>query len=118
MTGGGTWETVDDSGTYEVTRLVSWVVAPGMVPSPPLTDTFGDPADTRAGLAVLTIVYSDGGVGVLTVSCKLPTTPPEIAATIFEGVTVSKDFVVFWDRDEPALGVDADRTLFHVVDQP
>ena len=85
-------------------------------PSPPITDTFGDRADTRAGLAVLTIEYSDGSEGVLTVSCNLPTTPADIAATIFEGVTVSKDFVVFWDRDEPASGVDADRTLYHVVD--
>ena len=72
----------------------------------------------RAGLAVLTIKFSDGSEGALTVRCKLPTTPDEIKATIFEGITVSKDFVVFWDRDEPALGVDPDRTLFHVVDRP
>ncbi len=114
VTGGGTWETSDSSGTYEVTGLVSWHVAPGTLPSPPLTFTFGDPADARAGLAVMTIEYSDGSEGVLTVSCKLPTTPPEIAATMCEGITVSKEFVVFWDRDEPALGVDADRTLFQV----
>ncbi len=118
VSGGGTWETADGSGTYQVTGLSSWHLAPGTLPTPPLTDAIGDSSDTRAGLAVLTIEYSDGSLGVMTISCKLPTTPAEIAATMFEGVTISKDFLVYWDRDEPALSVDADRTIFHVINQP
>ena len=118
VSGGGTWETADSTGTYQVTSLASWHLAPGTLPTPPLTDAIGDSSDTRAGLAVLNVEYSDGSHGVMTISCKLPTTPAEIAAIMFEGVTISKDFVVYWDRDEPALSVDADRTIFHVIDRP
>ncbi len=115
VTGGGEWQTFGPggaptgSGSYEVTRLVSWVPAPGT--APPLTNTIGDPADARAGLVHLQIAYSDGSTGVLTVSCHLVGTPD----SVFEGITASKGFVTYFDRVAPVPGVDANRTLFHVV---
>jgi len=33
---------------------------------------------------------------------------------VFEGVTASKGFVSYWNRQAPVDGVDANRTLFHV----
>ena len=112
--GGGTWETFDSvgmstgSGTYEVTGLVLWVQAPGTFPLP--TDLIGDIAETSAGLAVLTVEYSDGERGVLVVSCHLVGTPD----SVFEGVNTSKGFVHYYDNVAPVDGVDANRTLFHV----
>ncbi len=57
VTGGGTWTTAGfgaGSGTYKVTGFVSFVLAPGNLPSPPFTDGItGVAADARAGLAVL-----------------------------------------------------------------
>jgi hypothetical protein len=115
VTGGGTWRTFGPggaptgSGTYKVTRLANWVPAPGT--PPPLTNRIGDPADARAGLVHLQIAYSDGSTGVLTVSCHLVGTPD----SVFEGITTSKGFVTYFDRVAPVPGVDANRTLFHVV---
>ncbi len=111
-TGGGTWETFGASGastgagTYEVTGLVRWDIAPG---APPLTDLIGDPDERAAGLATLTVAYSDGERGVLVVSCHGVGTPD----TVFEGITASKSFVDYFNRVAPAAGVDANRTLFH-----
>jgi len=116
VTDGGTWETFDASGgptgkgTYKVTGLVRWEEAPGSLVGIGITDTLGPIADTRAGLAVLRIEYSDGESGVLTVSCMLPGSP----AGIFEGITASKGFVDYWNRVAP-VGLDANRTLFHAV---
>ena len=110
VTGGGTWEVRDrggnltGSGTYRVTRLVRFDVAPGR-PGPALVDRIGNVADLRAGLAYLRIRYSDGSQGILVVSCQLLTSP----GSIFEGITASKGFVDFWSRSGP------DGTLFHVV---
>jgi hypothetical protein len=112
VTGGGTWEVSDESGqltgsgTYRVTRLVRFDVAPGR-PGPALVDRIGDVADLRAGLAYLRIRYSDGSQGILVVSCHLLTSPD----AIFEGITASKDFVDFWGRAGP------DGTLFHEVSE-
>ena len=115
VTGGGTWETFDKdsnstgNGTYEVTSLVSWHKSPGMLPSPPVRDTIGDASDTSAGLAVMTIEFSDGSHGVLIVSCFLPGAPP----SLFEGITVTKGFLDYWET----LGVheNVNRTLFHII---
>lgn len=114
--GGGTWKTFDaagaetGSGRYRVTELVSWHVAPGTLP--PLTDRIGSSEDARAGLAVLQIKYSHGGgLGKLVVSCHLVGSPD----SIFEGITASKGFVDYFDPEDPVAGVDANRTLFHVV---
>jgi len=119
VTGGGTWVTFDSSGTnstgsgtYEVTRLISSEVFPGSNSAPGFIDNIGSPEDSRGGLLVLRILYSDGEKGVLTVSCHGPARVPD---TVFEGVTVTKGIVGYVDRVKPAPGVDANRTVFHVV---
>jgi hypothetical protein len=111
VTGGGTWQISSPagSGTYEVTRLVRFDLAPGTFP--PLTDNIGNAADGHAGLAVLSVRYSDGSHGILVVSCHFNGTPN----SVFEGITASKGFVDYWNRVAPAPGVDANRTAFHVV---
>ena len=121
VTGGGTWAAFAPggapagSGTYRVTRFVSFIVAPGtppvIVPPAPI-DNIGDPADARAGLLVVRILYSDGSTGVLTVSCHLVGTPD----MVFEGITATKGFVDYWNREAPpAPPGDANRTVFHVL---
>lgn len=110
---GGTWETFTagnvstGNGAYWVMGLVRWEQAPG---TPPNFDNIGDPAERSAGLAVLRIQYSDGERGILVVSCQLVGTP----ASVFEGITASKGFVDYFNRQAPTPGVDANRTLFHV----
>ena len=94
VTGGGTWK-IDKpsaSGTYEVTGLVRFDEAPGTLVGEPLTDTIDDLEDTRAGLLILSILYSDGERGILVLSCTLDGTP----AIVYEGVTASKGFVNFF----------------------
>ncbi len=115
-TGGGTWEAFDNtgasigSGTYVVTGLVRWQQAPGTPPLP--NDNIGNLADNRAGLAILRIAYDDGSRGVLVVSCHLVGTPD----TVFEGITVSKGFVDYWNREAPpAPPGNANRTTFHLL---
>lgn len=100
-TGGGTWETRDasdavtGSGDYTVTGLVRWERALASVPSIP---------GSTAGLAILRVEYSDGSPGTLTISCRISNAQPGR----FEGVTVSKSFVDFWNRVTSP-------TLFHVL---
>lgn len=112
VTGGGTWKTFDKSGaltgsgTYEATRLVSFVRAPGTLPAT-FTDTIGNRLAESAGLAFLQIRYSDGSRGVLTVSCELG------EENVFEGVTASKGFVDYWRRVPPAT----ERTIFHLLSE-
>jgi len=106
VTGGGTWTTAAGSGTYTVTKLVSWLRAPGALNCP--NDTI--PGERAPGLAVLRIKYNDGSRGVLFVSCRLPGSPP----SMFEGVAVSKGVVGYVHNVEPIGGVDANRTLFHI----
>ncbi len=109
VTGGGTWQTFDAggassaSGTYQVTALVRFDVAPGTGASPTV----------RAGLAVLRIAYSDGSRGILVVSCHLTGTPN----VVFEGITASRGFTDFWNRLPPVPGVDGNRTVFHVINE-
>ncbi len=116
VTGGGTWQTFDasgmtGSGSYTVTGLVSFTVAPGTFPLP--HDNIGNSADVRAGLLVVRVAYSDGSEGTLLVSCHLTGTPD----AVFEGVTASKGFVDYWNREAPpAPPGDANRTNFHVID--
>jgi hypothetical protein len=127
VTGGGTWKTVapppestTHSGTYRVTRLIRFDVAPGAQTSN-AKDLIGDGtlADNRGGLAILRIAYSDGSKGILVVSCDLPGNPPPGPAgspdTLFEGITASKGFVDYWNREAPVPKVDGNRTLFHVL---
>ncbi len=122
VTGGGNWQTFapppsgssggssTGSGPYRVTRLVSWTPAPGTPPLP--NDNIGNRADQSAGLALLRIAYSDGSRGLLTVSCHLNDTP----ASVFEGITSTKGFVDYWNREAPpAPPGNANRTNFHVM---
>ncbi len=114
-TGGGTWATSGPSGTasgtFTVTGLVKFTVAPGSLP-PGVVDNISDPADARSGLVILNVKYSDGSRGTLTVSCTLPVGTP---SGVFEGITATKGFVDFHDRLPPVPGVDANRTQFHIV---
>jgi hypothetical protein len=61
-------------------------------------------------LLVLRIFFSDGSLGSLVFSCDLPVGSP---SGLFEGVTVTKGFVGFWNRVPPVPGIDANRTSFH-----
>ncbi len=114
-TGGGSWATSGRSGTasgtFTVTGLVRFDVAPGSLPTG-FVDNIGAPANTRSGLAILRIKYSDGSEGTLVVSCDQPVGSP---SGLFEGITATKGYVDFWDRVPPVPGVDANRTLFHVI---
>jgi hypothetical protein len=117
VTGGGTWTTygpdgvtVTGSGTYKVTRFVSFTLAPGTPPLP--HDTIGNSADNRAGLLIVKTGYSDGTNGTLTVSCHLVGT----SDAVFEGVTATKGYVDYWNREAPpAPPGNANRTTFHVL---
>jgi hypothetical protein len=116
VTGGGTWRTTNPDvpggpGTYLVTELISWVQAPGTLFGSGLTDNIGTLADTRAGLAVLRIKYSDGLDGVLFLSCNIDGTP----TSVDEGITASRGFVNFFAPAKPNFTQDSNRTLFHVV---
>ena len=120
VTGGGTWETLDStgastgSGTYDVSALVSFDEIPGVTPAVGADDMIGDPLDSRAGLVILRVLYSDGEEGVLTISCH-GGGPVLAPASVFEGITVTKGFVGYVDRGKPAAGVDANRTSFHIL---
>ena len=111
-TGGGTWETFSGNtstgrGTYQVTKLVIWQF------STLQTATFNDQIDDGAranGVAVLRIRYSDGSRGVLGVGCHGPNAPDGT----LEGVITSKGSVTYWDAQAPVVGVDANRTIFHI----
>jgi hypothetical protein len=115
VTGGGTWATTGPSGTakgtFTVTAFVRFVAAPGSLP-PGFVDNIGNVSNTRSGLAVLRIVYSDGSKGTLVISCHQPVGSP---SGIFEGITATKGFVGFHERVPPVPGVNANRTLLHVV---
>jgi hypothetical protein len=114
VTGGGNWTSFDKdanqtgTGTYTVTAFLSWEEAPGT--SAGLTDTIGNPADARAGLAVLRITYSDGQKGVLFVNCMLEGTPPGIP----EGISATKGFVNYFDVQPPPPDFSENTTLFHL----
>ena len=107
--GGGTWSTSSGgSGTYQVTALVSWQRANDQA-NVGFVDNIGEGTRTN-GTAVLTIAFSDGSSGVLTVGCHGPGAPPGI----FEGIATTKGFKTYYTVPAPAPGVDAGRTIFHV----
>ena len=119
VTGGGNWATLDESGTnstgsgtYAVTGGVGFKVVPGNTPTAGTIDSIGSTDDSRSGLLILRVRYSDGEEGVLTVSCHGGGTAPE---TVFEGITATKGFVGYVDRGKPEAGVDQNRTAFHVL---
>jgi hypothetical protein len=107
--GGGTWSTSSGgSGTYKVTALVSWQPANDQA-NVGFVDNIGEGTRTN-GTAVLTIAFSDGSSGTLTVGCHGPGAPPGI----FEGIATTKAFKTYYTVPAPAPGVDAGRTIFHV----
>jgi len=114
-TGGGAWATSGPSGTatgtFKVIGVVKFDAAAGSLP-PGFVDNIGDPTKTKSGLAILAVKYSDGIGGTLVVSCHQPVGSP---SGIFEGITATKGFLGFHERVPPVPGVDANRTLFHVV---
>src|SRR5919198_6236235 len=108
-TGGGTWTASGGgSGTYQVTGLVSWRSAGPQVGSPNIDNI--DEGTATNGSAVLTVAFSDGSQGVLTVGCHGPAAPPGI----FEGIATTKGFKTYYTVQPPSPGVDANRTVFHV----
>jgi hypothetical protein len=109
-TGGGTWmASGGGSGKYTVTGLVSWEFANFQAPTPAFIDNIDD--GTRAnGTAVLSIAFSDGRAGVLTVGCHGPGAPPGI----FEDIATTKGYKTYYAVQPPVPGVDANRTNFHV----
>jgi len=120
VTGGGTWETfaedgvtVTGRGTYAVSSFVSFNLAAAPNPPASLIDNICSDCVLHSGLAVLGIAYSDGSQGVLFISCNAPGegTP----ASVFEGITVSKDYIDYWDRHNPVPGVDGNRTAIHIL---
>lgn len=120
VTGGGTWQTFDPAGnstgqgTYQVTSFVSFTVTPGAFPAA-LTDLIGDRNKSRSGLLFVTIRFSNGSTGVLTVSCRQPG-PPAGPASMFEGIRVSMGFVDYWNGTAPPPPPgNGNRTLFHII---
>jgi hypothetical protein len=91
-----------------VTGLVRWDQAPASLPAG-LEDGIADRATSTAGLAVLSVRYSDGSHGVLTVSCSFG------VVGVFEGVTASKGFVDYWS---PPRGAETTLTIFHLLRGP
>ena len=113
VTGGGTWETSgpglpEDSGTYRVTKLVSWEFA--NLQGGAAIDNIGNVAKRANGTAVLLIEYDDGSKGMLGIGCH----GPGAFNGIFEGVIATKGYVTYWDGELPSAGVDKNRTLFHL----
>jgi hypothetical protein len=110
-TGGGSWTASGGgSGTYTVTGLVSWVDAgPQAATTPAFIDTI-DHGTRENGTAVLTVSFSDGSQGVLTIGCHGPGAPPGI----FEGIAVTKGYKTYYTVPAPVPNVDAGRTNFHV----
>jgi len=115
VTGGGTWViaaqdgTVTGSGTYRVTGLVRFDLAPGTLAGVPgFVDAIGNVNDTRAGLVVLKIAYSDGAKGLLVFSCSIFSPP-----AIFEGTTATKGFVDYYNALFPDFTYG--NTIFHVI---
>ncbi|MGH8286756.1 MAG: hypothetical protein ACRETT_13470 [Steroidobacteraceae bacterium] len=113
--GGGTWETFSGcpsacvstgSGTYRVTRLVSWEFDNFQLLV--LNDLIAQNAAN--GTAVLRIRYSDGSKGILGIGCH----GPGAHDGIVEGVIATKDFVTYWDAAVPVAGVNENRTVFHI----
>lgn len=118
VNGGGTWKTFSPTGeltglgTYAVTNYLNFRFASGKLPTTGIDDEIGEADDAHSGLAHFRILYSDGNKGVLIVSCNLPVGE---LPNRFEGITVSKEAVDYWNRTDPMPGVNANRTVFHTI---
>ncbi len=118
VNGGGTWKTfsptgeITGRGTYVVTNYLNFRFATGSLPPTGVNNEIGEADDAHSGLAHLRILYSDGNKGVLIISCNLPVGE---LRNRFEGITVSKGAVDYWNRTDPVTGVNANRTVFHTI---
>ena len=83
-----------------------------------LDDTIGNIEETIAGLALFLVDYSDGSTGHLLVSCRLRGADPMTPDGVFEGTIAAKDFVTYSLFEVPLDGVDANRTVYHVIPEP
>jgi hypothetical protein len=76
------------------------------------------------GLAVLRITYSDGQRGILVVSCTGAQPGAQAPASMFEGITATKPFIIdtmnalatvdYKNNVAAVPMVDGGRTLFHI----
>jgi hypothetical protein len=115
VTGGGQWQTLGAglpaaSGSYRVTRLVSWVFANMQTNPLGFVDEIGDINMRANGTAMVAIAYDDGSDGVLGVGCHGPGAPNGI----LEGVIATKGYVTYWNA-ETGVSTDRDRTIFHLL---
>jgi len=112
--GEGTWETFDPAGTptgsgnYVVVGLVRFELANSQTGV--FIDNIGDTNERANGTAYVEVEYDDGSRGIFGIGCHGPGAPPGID----EGVIATKGFVTYWNAQNPAPGVDANRTVFHV----
>jgi hypothetical protein len=116
VTGGGKWETFDGmttkSGTYRVTKLVSWQFA-NFQPAGAI-DLIDDTHPRANGNAILRIQYDDGSEGVLGIGCHGMGAPPGIQ----EGVIATKGYVTYWTGAfHPTVVslLDINFTSFHIL---
>ena len=118
VTGGGTWQTFSGcpsacistgTGTYQVTKLVSWEFA--NLSTGTFIDLIGDVNERANGTAVLRIEYSDGSLGTLGIGCHGPGAPVGIQ----EGIIATKGFVTYWTGEVPSATLNKNRTTFHVT---
>ena len=70
----------------------------------------GKPMQEKGRNVTLLVEYADGSKGVLTIGCHGPGAPHGI----FEGIATTKGYTTYYNVPDPALGVDAGRTNFHV----
>jgi hypothetical protein len=118
VTGGGTWSvSTGSSGTFKVTQLISFVQDPGTILTVfkgsgiTVHDKIdGGATDSRAGVAILRVHYSDGSDGVLTFVCNLT------GAAGFEGITMTKAGVDYFLPSDPLAATPVGVTLFHIID--
>lgn len=115
VTGGGTWTTaaadgsVTGTGTYRVTELVFFEFGAGTLAAfHRITDETGNRDDTRAGIAVLKVHYSDSTNGIVVLVCNIAGPP-----AVIEGTTATKGVV---DYSNPLIpDITTGNTLFHIL---
>ncbi len=123
VAGGGDWQLSDaqgnpaGSGTYKLSGLISWNPGSGTF-SPTLVDKIGEIKNTRTGLALLRVSYSNGKQGILAISSHLPMATPD---AVFNGMVASMGLVLFWNHQKITAASltdphrDENRTVFHVL---
>lgn len=95
------------TGTYHVTGIDFFALAPGTLEGSGLLDDIGELDEGHAGLAVFRLGYSDGTTGDVVFSCSLIGTPPDV----FEGITATKGAVDYLNSVPPPSDAG---TIFHI----